>query len=194
MFILAFLLNILFLNQNYFLEKFNYFNENYKLISVNTDDYKIKADEISDEEIPSGKFFSYAFSHTIINAIIVFAILLVVQFIIGIVFFSLRKSVVNVIKRNDLDGIQDLVLKTRIKYIIFFIISMVLLFIFLLSFVGFGAAYGGGFIDYFAAGIISLIILQIFPFLWSLIIALLRYIGINKGNKCCYEFSQFFIF
>ena len=193
-FILAFLLNILFLNQNYFLEKFNYFNENYKLISVNTDEYKIKADEISDESIPIGKFFSYAFSHTIINAIIVFAILLVVQFIIGVIFFSLRKSVINVIKRNDLDGIQDLVLKTRIKYIIFFIISMVLLFIFLLSFVGFGAAYGGGFIDYFAAGIISLIILEVFPFLWSLIIALFSYIGINKGKKCCYEFSQFFIF
>ena len=194
MIILALLMNILFLNQNYFSKKFKYFNEEYKLISIKTDEYTVLSEEISEDDIPKSKLWIYAFSHTYVNAIIVFVILLIIQFIIGIVFFSLRKSVLDVIKKNDLDGVQDLVLKTRIKYISFFIITVVLLIVFMLCFVGFGGAYSGGFIDYFAPGIISLIILEIFPFLWSLILALFRYIGIKKEKKCFYEFSQFFIF
>jgi hypothetical protein len=192
--VLALFINIFFLNQNYYSQKFSYFNENYKILSVNTVENIIKVENRDENKIPLGKTISYALSHVFVNAIIAFAILLVLQFIICYLFFSLRKKVLEVIKKNDLDGIQDLVLKTRLKYILFFIITMVLLFVFLLFFVGFGAAYGGGFVDYFVAGIISLIFLELFPFLWSLILALFLFIGIRKGNKCCYEFSQFFIF
>ena len=192
MIILSFLLNILFLNQNYFSKKFKYFNEKYRLITIKTDEYTLESYEIAN--IPLNELWVYAFQHTFINAIIVFFVLLLAQFILGIAFFSLRNSVVEVIKKNDLNGIKYLITKTKIKYIIFFILSLSLLFLFLFSFIGFGGAYGGASVDYITPGFISILFLQIFPFIWSLIIAIFRYIGIKNEHKFCYDFSQFFLF
>lgn len=109
-----------------------------------------------------------------------FIILLVAQFIIGVAFFSLRNKVIEVLKKNDTSGINELVSQTRIKYLVFFIIVVVLLVLFLFVFIAFGGAYGGGFSDYFLPGIVALIFLEIFPFLWSLIISLLYYLGIKQ--------------
>lgn len=192
--VLSFLLNILFLTQNYFSKKFKYFNQEYKLIVTKHYEYEIKPDEISDGNIPASESWKYAFSHTIINSIIVFIILLLIQFIIGLIFFSVRNSVLDVIRKNNLNEIKDLILKTKIKYIVFFILALVLLVIFLFTFIGFGGAYGGASIDYLVPGLISIAILEVFPFIWSLILAILRYIGIKKDNKCCFDFSQFFLF
>ena len=192
MIILSFLLNILFLNQNYFSKKFKYFNEKYRLITIKTDEYTLESYEIAN--IPLNELWVYAFQHTFINAIIVFFVLLLAQFILGIAFFSLRNSVVEVIKKNDLNGIKYLITKTKIKYIIFFILSLSLLFLFLFTFIGFGGAYGGASVDYITPGFISILFLQIFPFIWSLIIAIFRYIGIKNEHKFCYDFSQFFLF
>ena len=93
-----------------------------------------------------------------------------------------------------LNEIKDLVKNTKFKYLIFFIITMTLLILFFFLFVGFGAAYGGGFGDYLIAGIISIFFLEIFPFLWSLILTFLLIYGVKKENKYCYEISRFFIF
>ena len=194
MIVLAFLLNILFLNQSYFSKKFSYFNQNYKLLAYKNEEYIVNAKEVTDEKIPGMKFFIYALTHTLINGIIVFAILIVLQFILALIFFNLRNKLLELYQKNNFIKVQDLISKTKIKYIIFFILTIVLLLVFLVTFLGFGGAYGGGFIDYLTGGIISLIILEIFPFIWSIVIALLRYIGIRKGIKCCYEFSQFFMF
>ena len=194
MIVLAFLLNILFLNQSYFSKKFSYFNQNYKLLAYKNEEYIVNAKEVTDEKIPGMKFFIYALTHTLINGIIVFAILIVLQFILALIFFNLRNKLLELFQKNNFIKVQDLISKTKIKYIIFFILTIVLLLVFLVTFLGFGGAYGGGFIDYLTGGIISLIILEIFPFIWSIVIALFRYIGIRKGIKCCYEFSQFFMF
>ena len=120
--------------------------------------------------------------------------LTIAQFIIGIIFFSLRNSVSEVIKKSDLSEIRNLITKTKIKYIIFFILSLILLFLFLFTFIGFGGSYGGASIDYIAPGFIAILFLEIFPFIWSLIIAIFRYIGLKYGHKFCYDFSQFFLF
>ena len=189
--ILAFLFNILFLNQKYYSQKFRYFNKNYKLIAGTTDDVTFAPGEIKFTEIPGDKIWKYAFEHTFVNALIVLALLIVVQFIIGVAFFSLRKYL---FKRDDKSAITELESQTKIKYLIFFIITIVLLIIFMFTFIGFGGAYGGGFSDYFISGIISLIFLQIFPFIWSLIIALFYYIGIRGKSKCCRKVSRFFMF
>lgn len=162
---LSFLINILFLNQNYFSKKFKYFNEKYKLITIKTDEYILESNEMTN--ISSNELWTYAFQHTIINAIIVFLILLIAQFIIGIIFFSLRNSVSEVIKKNDLNEIKTLITKTKIKYIIFFILSLALLVLFLFTFIGFGGAYGGAYIDYLAPGFIAILFLEIFPFIWD---------------------------
>ena len=182
------------MTQDYFSEKFKHFNKQNKLITYNSDDFVVTALEVNDEKIPKSKFWSYAFSNTFLYALLTFVILTLVNFLIGIIFFSIRKKVLNVIKKNDLNGIKSFVNKTRIKYIIFFIINTLLLIVFLMEFAGFGAAYGGAYIDYISAGIISLLFFEILPFLWSFILAIFSYIGIKNGNKCCYECTQFFLF
>ena len=61
----------------------------------------------------------------------------------------------------------------------------------LIAFVG---AYGGGFVDYFISGIISLIFFELFPLLWSLVITLLFYFGsrnIEYKTVMNVEFSYF---
>ena len=68
---------------------------------------------------------------------------------------------------------------------------MIIFFLVITSFVG---AYGGGFVDYFTAGIISLIFLELFPFLWSLVIALFIYLGEKKKNDSFKKFGEFFMF
>ena len=192
--VLSLLLNALFLTQYYFSEKFKHFNGEYKLIVTNTDEMAVGLNEILNGNIPTKELWKYAFHHTYIKAIITFVILIVIQFLIGIIFFSLRSSVLATIRSNDLNDIKNLINKARIKYIVFFILCLILLIVFLFSFIGFGGAYGGAFIDYLVPGLVSIAFLEIFPFIWSLILAIFRYIGIRKGNKCCYEFSQFFLF
>ena len=193
-FILALILNILFLNQNYFSQKFHYFNEKYKIVAIKTAQYDIKGENTDDGRISSGKTLGYAFTHLFLNAFIVFIILIAIKFIICYIFFSLRKKILYIVNKNDLNEIKDLVKNTKFKYLIFFIITMTLLILFFFLFVGFGAAYGGGFGDYLIAGIISIFFLEIFPFLWSLILTFLLIYGVKKENKYCYEISRFFIF
>jgi hypothetical protein len=191
--ILSFLFSILFLDQKYYSKKFKYFNEKYKLVAGTTDGVTITPEEVAGG-VPSGELWKYSFTHTFVNGLIVFVLLLVAQFLIGVAFFSLRNKVIEVLKKNDTSGINELVSQTRIKYLVFFIIVGVLLFLFLFVFIAFGGAYGGGFSDYFLPGIVALIFLEIFPFLWSLIISLLYYLGIKQKSKCCRQVSRFFMF
>ena len=189
--ILAFLLNLLFLNQKYYSQKFIYFNEKYKIIARTTDNITKTSGETLFPEIPLYDIWKYSFTHTFVNALISFAILLVVQFIIGVVFFSFRKYL---FKKYNKSAIKDLESKTKKKYVIFFIISIVLLIIFMFIFIVFGGIYGGGFIDYCISGIVTLICLQIFPFIWSIILSLLYYFGIKGKNEYCLKVSRFFMF
>ena len=181
---LSFVFNILFLNQTYYEKKFNHFNEKY--IFIHSENLEIK--------VPTGERITYAISNTFAYAMISFILLIVVNFIVGYFFFSVRNSLGEIMKNNDLSEINDLVSKTKKKNLIFFIINIVLMVIFLLTIVGFVGAYGGGFVDYFIPGIISIIFLELFPFLWSLIIALFTYLGIKGKNKCFLCFDKFFMF
>ena len=59
--------------------------------------------------------------------------------------------------------------------------------LFLFAITEFVGAYGGGFVDYFVSGIISLILFEIFPFLWSIFIALFIYIGSKQKKLNVYK-------
>ena len=181
---LSFVFNILFLNQNYYEKKFNYFNENYILIHSKSPDLVV----------PTWDKIRYAISNIFANAIVSLILLIIVNFIVGIIFFSIRNSVIEIIKGNKISDINDLASKFKRKNLIFFIINIILMAIFLLTIAAFVGAYGGGFVDYFIGGIISLIFLELIPFIWSLVIALFIYLGIKKKNKCCSSFSKFFMF
>ena len=67
------MLNILFLNQDYYIKKFNHFNEKYVFFS----------DENLDITIPTGEKISYAIGHTFGFAMVVFIILIIVNFLIN---------------------------------------------------------------------------------------------------------------
>ena len=179
--VLSFVFNILFLSQTYYENKFNHFNEKYSLVHA----------ESLDLNVPTGERIGYAFSNTFVSAMISFILLIIVNFLVGFIFFSVRSDVEEMKTYSDM---ENLVSKVKTKNNIFFIIIMVLMVVFLLALTAFCGAYGGGFIDYFIGGIISLIFLEIFPFLWSLIIALLLYIGIRNKNNCCSKVGQFFMF
>jgi len=182
LFFLSFVFNILFLNQTYYEKKFNKFNGEYKFIHAEDPNLKIS----------SGERISYAISNTFVYAMVSFILLIIANFLVGFLFFSIRNSIDDAIKNND--NIDDLISKTKRKYLIFFIINIILMVVFLLTIAGFVGAYGGGFVDYFVGGIISLIFFEIFPFIWSLILSLLLYFG-NKGKiKCLTNFGKFFMF
>ena len=85
--VLSFLLNMLFLNQNYYSKKCKYFNQKYKLLVSYIYEYEVKLDQVSNEKIPSGELWKYACDHTIVYSIIVFVILLVAQLIMEKYFF-----------------------------------------------------------------------------------------------------------
>ena len=184
-FFLSFVLNILFLNQDYYIKKFNHFNEKYVFFS----------DENLDITIPTGEKISYAIGHTFGFAMVVFIILIIVNFLIGIIFFYLRNKIKEIKNKTDIQKeIKDLVKRQKQLNLIFFIINIVLMLIFLLTITAFVGAYGGGFVDYFTAGLISLIFLELFPFLWSLVIALFTYFGYKKNNKFLIKLGDFFMF
>ena len=181
---LSFVFNILFLNQGYYEKKFIHFNEKYKLIHAESPDLVVQ----------TGDKIGYAISHTFANAIVSLILLIIVNFIVGIIFFSIRNSVGEIVKNNKISDIDDLASKVKRMNMIFIILDLILMAIFLLTIVAFVGAYGGGFIDYFIGGIISLIFFELIPFLWSLVIALFMYLGIKNKNKCCSSFSKFFMF
>ena len=184
MIILSFILNILFLNQEYYDSKFSYFDKEYTIINSETGDIFI----------PNGKKIAYAVKHTFVKALISLVILLVVQFLFGIIFFSVRKSLIKARAKKSHKAIQEISAIAKVKNIVFFVLVMVCMILFFFTLSGFIAIYGGGVVDYLTAGIISLILLEIIPFLWSLIIALFKYFGIKNNNKCLFKISQFFMF
>ena len=181
---LSFVFNILFLNQTYYQKKFDHFNNKYIFIHA----------EESNLKVPTGERINFALSNTFVYALVSFLLLLFVNLIIGFLFFSVRNKIIENIRNNDISKINDLVTKTKKNNLIFFIINLVLMVLFLLAITGFIGAYGGGFVDYFVSGIISLIIFEVFPFLWSIFIALFIYLGSKKKIKCLSNLGNFFMF
>ena len=176
---LSFVFNILFLNQSYYEKKFTYFNDKYKLIHVEDPDLKVS----------TGERIGFALSNTFVYALVSFLLLLIINLI-----FSVRNKIIENIRNNDISKIDDLVTKTRKNNLIFFIINLVLMVLFLITIAAFVGAYGGGFVDYFVSGIISLIFFELFPFLWSIFIALFIYLGNKKKIKCLSNLGNFFMF
>ena len=184
LFILSIILSILWLDQKYFEEKWNHFNEKYSLLS--SQDEKV--------EIPLSERISYALSHTITSVIVDLILLIFADFIVGIVFFKIREEVEKLLEKSKLSKIQDFVLKTRKYNNIFYALNFILVVIFFLSLAGFGVTYPGGVVDCMTSGIFAIFILEIVPFIWAMILALFRYFGIKKKSKCMKEFSEYFLY
>ena len=184
MIILSFVINALCFNQSYYDKKFEHFNERYKFIFAEKDDI----------DVPVSQRIIYAISNGFGKAMLTLLILLIVQLILGVTVFSVRNKVIKAKRKKSREEINNLISKVKLKYLIFFIVNLALMIIFLFTLAGFCGAYGGGFIDYFTASIITLIFFEIFPFIWSIAIALFRYFGFKANKPWCIKISEFFMF
>ena len=184
MLILNLFINSMTITQNYFKEKYKYFNKKYQI--EESDTVKIKIDPI--------ERLSYAMKHCFPEVIITFIICVIVQFIVNFIFFGIRRELclisINEKKENINKEVQKLIKKTKTRYIIFAFINLVFMIIFFVYLTNFTTAYSGGALDYIGAGIWTFIFLQIFPFISSLIASLLRHNGMKNNKEGMYKMSQ----
>ena len=196
---LSFILSILWLDQKYIQKKWEHFNDKYSLLT--SEEKKIS--------IPLSERISYALSHNIVHVIVDLIVLIFADFIFGVAFFKIRKEgeeIEELIKeqgqnpyerklenklKKKLNTLHD---KAKNKNNIFFAIVFILVVVFFISLCGFGATYPGGVVDCVTSGIFAIILLEIIPFIWSLILALLRYLGYRKKSECMISFSEFFLY
>ena len=185
--ILSIVITILWLDQKYFEKKWEHFNDKYSLSSTFQKDFEISLSER----------ISYALSNNIGNSIVNLIFLLVGDFIVGAIFFNLRNDVEKLVKKNKInkvDKMQDYLLKVRRNYNIFYVLNLILIIVFFLSLCGFGVIYPGGIADCLTVAIFSILLLEIVPFIWALILALFRYLGYKKKKQALISFSEFFLF
>ena len=170
LFILSIIITILWLDQKYFEKKWEHFNDKYSLSTTFERDF----------EISLGERIGYAlgtnFGYVIVNLIF----LIVADFITGVIFFNLRSDVEKILDKGKMSKMQDYILKVRRNYNIFYAANFILIIIFFLSLCGFGVAYPGGVVDCLTVALFSVFFFEIVPFVWSLILAALRYYGYKK--------------
>ena len=100
-------------------------------------------------------------------------------------------------KGKDYEKVHEiyLILKRERKwYIIFFSIGMVVMVIIFYLLINFNEVFRGGILDLVAGVFWTFIFLQIIPFIYCLIFALIRYKGIKNKNKKMYLLSQIIFF
>ena len=184
LFILSIIITILWLDQKYFEKKWEHFNDKYSLSTTFERDF----------EISLGERIGYAlgtnFGYVIVNLIF----LIVADFITGIIFFNLRSDVEKILDKGKMSKMQDYILKVRRNYNIFYAANFILIIIFFLSLCGFGVAYPGGVVDCLTVALFSVFFFEIVPFVWSLILAALRYYGYKKKKQNMIKFSEYFLY
>ena len=190
LFILAFniFMNSLFLTQNYFKKKYEYFNNK----------YNIQNDE-NIEAISSNVKFAYAIKHTIGYAVANFVIIFIIQFAINYYFFNIRKKIWIIIK--DCDDMKEEIKQLNIffheknrSFILIFFINFILMLFFVFYIINFSEAFKGGILDYVAGALMTWIFLQVFPFITCFISVLFRYYGLKNNNSKLYKMNQVYIF
>ena len=184
LFILSIIITILWLDQKYFEKKWEHFNDKYSLSTTFERDF----------EISLGERIGYAlgtnFGYVIVNLIF----LIVADFITGVIFFNLRSDVEKIQDKGKMSKMQDYILKVRRNYNIFYAANFILIIIFFLSLCGFGVAYPGGVVDCLTVALFSVFFFEIVPFVWSLILAALRYYGYKKKKQNMIKFSEYFLY
>ena len=186
MIVLNMFVNAIILSQDYFNKKFHYFNNKYNILH----------DEIYN--ITSGEKFRYAMSHSFPRVLSALIICLVIQGLIEYGFFRERKKIYSLFILHGINEINknvvDLMKKIKIKYYVFIFINFALMVVFFIYLANFASVYTGGILDFIGAGLITFILIQIFPFVSSLLLSLLRFYGLKNTNGALYSMSQIFSF
>ena len=186
MIVLNMFINALILTQDYLNKKFHYFNNKYNILHEELDN------------ITTGEKFGYAMSHSFPRVLSSLIICLIIQGLIEYGFFRERKKIYSLFILHGINEINknvvDLMKKIKIKYYIFIFLNFALMVIFFIYLTNFSAVYTGGILDFIGAGILTFILLQIFPFVSSLILSLLRFYGLKNTNGTLYSLSQILSF
>ena len=180
-------INCIFLNQNYFKEKYNYFNDKYNLAHKAEKDFQISTNDK----------LEYILKHCIINILISFAICLIVQLIIGLFFFNTKKKIDNLIEFNKIMQMKNdnkVLKKIKCLFIVYFVINFILIIVFCIFIIGFNIMNNNSEIDLFLPSIITFIILQLIPFLISIFITIIMYLGLKNDNKKMINIGKSFLF
>ena len=148
--------NSVFIGEKYFLEKYNYFNEKYNLEKSADKEFKIS----SNEKI------GYSFGLGFINALKNFIICLIIQFVLGFIFFGTKKKIDYLIERkNDKEKVFDVkeynptMSKTKSLFITFFIINFISLIILSSYLIGFNMIYKSSESDFLIPALVTFILL-----------------------------------
>ena len=180
--------NTLFLGEKYFIEKYNFFNNKYNLENSSEKNIVVSTREK----------ISYSFNHGFKNALISFVLCLIVQFIIGILFFGTKKKIDNVIEIKQKDSQEKeysiVMEKIKILFIIFFAINFVLLIFFDIYTMGFNLIYNKSLSDFLIPSFITFIFLQIIQFIISIIITALLYLGLKNENQRFINIAKYLLF
>ena len=180
-------INSILLNQNYFEEKYYYFSDKY--------DFSHKAEK--DLKISTIEKIKYSLNNCIINAVISFVFCIIIQLILGLVFFSTKKKIDNLIEFNKIIEVKNentVLKKIKCLFILFFFINFILIIIFSLFLLGFNLINNNSEIDFLIPSLATFIFLQIIPFLTSIIITIIMYSGLKNDNKNIINFGKSLLF
>ena len=181
-------INSIFINQNYFTEKYYYFNKKYNLVHEAEKDF----------EISIGDKINYTLNHCVTKILISFLICLIIQMIIGLLFYNSKKKIDELIELNNKDIQTEknnkLLSKIKCLYITFFIVNFILIIFFCLFLIGFNIINKNSEIDFLIPSIITFILLQLISFFISIIIALIMFLGTKINNKKMINFAKAFLF
>ena len=170
--------NSLHLEQIYFRNKFKYFNDKYKIITI-----------FLDKNISFNERFSYAFSHTNISGFISFVICFVIQSTLNYFLFNTKNKLLQLNNKLNI-----LFLYYRKHFLIVFGIKLLLIIFIGYSLITFIQVYSGGFTDLLAGTIWAFLFLQIIPFIYCIIFAFILKREINRKERCLLIFGKIIYF
>jgi hypothetical protein len=181
-------INSIFINQNYFTDKYYYFNKKYNISHEVDKDFKISV----------GDKINYTLNNCLTHILISFLICLFIQLIIGLLFFNSKKKIDELIESNNkniqMDKNNKFLNKIKCLYIAFFIVNFILILFFCLFLIGFNIINKNSEIDFLIPSIITFILLQLVTFFISIIIALIIFLGMKINNNKMINFAKTFLF
>ena len=179
--------NALTLSQNYFKNKFYFFNNKYNIIHIDFE-----------KDISPGEKIRYAMNNSFPRIILIFIICLLIKSLVEYFLFCERKKIYHLLIKKGFNAIgcksNDLIRKIKCKYYVFIGINFIFSILFFVYLTNFCGVYVSGIFDLIGAGLWTFILLQIFPFISSLALTFLRYFGLKKNINNFYSLSQILSF
>ena len=148
--------------------------------------------------IPNNEKINYTFKHCFKNAFISFFICFIIEIIIGLLFFGTKRKIEKIIEIKEKisqEKEMDIAMsKIKSTFIIFFVVNIILLVFFSSYIIEFNVIYDKSVVDFLIPSLVTFTILQIIPFIISIIITIIIFNGLKKENKQIINFAKYCLF